>query len=154
MNTKLMNTNQKQTATKLITAFTNNGGKFFKEFTGKPDSHLTECLFKFEDQFPGLLIFNGVVYGFNYDISAHSTYTDETIFHKASMYANLISCLDKIDSVWSPLCLLYGTFIFKVFGLYPHDTIISSYKIFTEPLPSDYQLLFRAYFAWSMTHDK
>lgn len=149
-----MNTKQKQTATELIDAFSSNGGQFFKEFTGKPDSHLKECLSKFEDRFPGLSIFNGVVYGFNYDIGVHANYTDEIIVRKSAMYAKLINFLYDMDRAWYPLCILYATFMFRVFEFYPYNSIIGSYKDFIEPLPSDYQLLFRAYFAWSMTHGK
>lgn len=148
-----MNKQQRNIAKKIINAFTDDGGNFFKEFSDSPSNNLKKILNEFEVQFPGIRIFSGIVYGFNYDSSLPG-FSYKTAARKAAMYNGLLNCLKELDPLWIPLSLFYGAFIFNIFEWSQYGTVINSYADFIAPLNSNDQLLFKAYFAWLMAHDK
>lgn len=148
-----MNTKQRQTANELIKAFTNEGGKFFNDFTSTPSPHLLKLLKSFEEHFPGIFIFGGLIYAINHDLVAISDYPFKKFIQRALMYNELTNCLKKVDPVWLSLFHEYGTFFVYFFDS-RYDSIISSYHDFSTPLPGDDRLLFRAFFVWMTTREK
>lgn len=146
-----MNNKQRQIANKLIETFTNEEGKFFNNFSSTPSFQLTKALKSFEKQFPGTLIFGGLIYAINHDITAISDYPVKKFIQRVSMYEELTNCLKKVDPTWLSLFYEYGTFITYFFDWSKYDSIMDSYYDFSTPLPSDDQLLFRAFFVWMTT---
>ena len=149
-----MNTKQRQTANELIKTFTNEGGKFFNDFTSTPTPQLTKLLEKFEEQFPGILIFGGLIYAINHDLVVISDYPVKKFIQRAFMYDELTNCLKELDPIWLSLFHEYATFLIYFFDWSKYDSIISSYHDFSTPLSGDDQLLFRSFFVLMTSREK